>query len=218
MAPLKPLWSLFSHVPSNWAGWPVTAEGPQIIFNCRPSNVILFILHLFTCVCLVNTEILPPTGLDLPLGGGWTPCLGLVFRRILLTWSRPSRGHWTWSPTINLVNIYKYLEPDTNKEEETLLWRLCCALLWSMKSWKVCILDQALRRSQVEFIDPSNRRVFGEAAALLWCLDQPLHTAFGPLLSGGGCKVSVVRREGFVPAAIPWSTAPHFHLPFFSWI
>lgn len=60
-----------------------------------------------------------------------------------------------------------------------------------------------MRRSQVEFIDPSNRRVFGEAAALLWCLDQPLHTVFGPLPSGGGCKVSLVRREGFVPAAIP---------------
>lgn len=44
--------------------------------------------------------------------------------------------------------------------------------------WKVCILDQSLRRNEVEFIDPSNRRVVGEAAAALWCLDQPLYSVW----------------------------------------
>lgn len=91
---------------------------------------------------------------------------------------------------------------------------LLCVLLY--EKLKSCILDRAPRRSQVEFIDPRCRRVVGEAAAVPRCLDQPLYTAFDPLPSGGGCKVSVVRTGGFVPAAIPWSIAPHFPLPFFS--
>lgn len=75
-----------------------------------------------------------------------------------------------------------------------------------------------LRGSQVEFIDPSSRRVVGEAAALLQRGDQPLYTEFDPIPPGAGCKVPVVRTEGFVPAAVSWSTAPHLHLLYFSWI
>lgn len=75
-----------------------------------------------------------------------------------------------------------------------------------------------LRRNQVEFIDLGNRRVVGEAAALLQWLDQPLYTEFDPLPSGGGCKVPVVRTEGFVPVAISSSIAPHLHHQDFSWI
>lgn len=166
-----------------------------------------------------NWRMDPSLGFWVSEESSW-PGLVLHWGQMGLELPTGPQGCWKGSPTFHPVNIYKHLEwGSASTKNRTLFWKnifYCCALLWSMESWKLCLPDKVLRRSQLESIHPSTRRVVGEAAALLQWRDQLLYMEFDPLPSGEGCKVPVVRTEGCVPA-ISWSIAPHLHRLYFSW-